>query len=84
VRTEKTLDHDWRGDGSPGPGIPHNLFSARWRGRLAPAQGGDSLLGVRGDGGYRLFVDGKLLIENWSDHAAQTRSVRLRLVAGRS
>lgn len=83
-RDEEQLDYDWGGDKSPGPGIPHDGFSARWTCRLVPKQGGNYMLGLSGDDGYRLYMDGKLLLENWNDHARQTRTAPLSLSAGHS
>jgi len=84
TRREKVLDVDWGGDKSPGPGIPHEGFSARWTGRMVPKEGGDYRIGVSGDDGYRLYVDNRLMVENWNDHARQTRTAPITLEAGRS
>ena len=39
---------------------------------------------VRGDDGYRLYVDGREVLADWRDHAATTRSATLDVVAGKS
>ncbi len=82
TRVEPVLDHDWVGDG-PGGGIPSDQFSARWTATLRPATTGERLLEVSSDDGIRLWMDGELLIDDWTNHAEIYHSVPVRLEAGR-
>ena len=70
------------GTGSPAPGIPEDHFSIRWRGKITPP---DTIhhLGISTDDGGRLYVDGKLLINDWTDHAEQETDVAVELLPGR-
>jgi len=70
--------------GAPAPGFPEENFSARWTGKLTPTKSGLYLLAVRSDDGARLYVDGKLTIDNWGDHPPTLKTVQLELSAGRS
>jgi beta-glucosidase len=64
VRVDERMDFRWTLN-SPGRGIPFDWYSVRWSGTLtAPAEGAKSI-GVEGNDGYRLFLDGKLVIDNW-------------------
>ena len=58
-------------------------FAARWTGRLDPPVTGRYRLTTVSDDGVRLWLDGKLLIENWTDHAATEDHATVELVAGR-
>ncbi|MEP6643243.1 MAG: glycoside hydrolase family 3 C-terminal domain-containing protein [Acidobacteriaceae bacterium] len=58
-------------------------FSARWTGFLTPTQSGTYRLGVTGDDGYRLWIDGKLVVEDWSIHGNTTKLAELPLEKGR-
>ncbi|MGB7726753.1 MAG: glycoside hydrolase family 3 C-terminal domain-containing protein [Candidatus Acidiferrum sp.] len=53
---------------SPGPGVPVEGYSVRWTGNLVPPVDGDYRIGATSDGGYRLYFDSKLLIDNWIDY----------------
>ena len=44
-------------------------FAARWTGRVDPPASGTYRLTTVSDDGVRLWLDGKLLIDNWADHA---------------
>ncbi len=63
TREEAQLAFEW-GEGSPGPQIPSDRFSARFtrRIRLAP---GTYRIGLVVDDGGRVYVDGKLVIDEW-------------------
>jgi hypothetical protein len=81
VREDAHVDFDW-GPGSPGPGIPNDDFSVRWT-RTVQLQPGDYRFRVTSDDGIRLYVDDRLVIDQWWDHPAQTFTAYLRLTAGK-
>jgi len=64
---DEFLDFDW-GAGSPSStcGLDVDFFSARWT-RLVLFDAGNWRFTVAGDNGVRLYVDGQLVIDRWSD-----------------
>ena len=70
------------GTGSPAPGVPEDHFSIRWKGKIIPP---DTIhhIGISTDDGGRLYVDGKLLINDWTDHAEQPNSAEVDLKPGK-
>jgi beta-glucosidase len=66
-------------------GLAGEGFSARWTGQLLPPVAGRYELHVAADDGFRLFIDGKALLEHW-DVSSRTRSlsVAIDLEAGRA
>ena len=82
-RTDATVDFNW-GDGSPAPGtINADNFSVRWRGQVEAPVTGNYTFSTLSDDGVRLWVDGTLLINNWTGHAPTTDTgPPLALVAG--
>ncbi|MDQ0790688.1 PA14 domain-containing protein [Streptomyces sp. B3I8] len=44
-----------------------NDVSARWTGRLVPEKTGATTFSIIGDNGFRLWVDGRLVIDHWVD-----------------
>ncbi len=63
-RTEKSIDFNWR-TGTPAQGIPNDSFSARYSGRITPTGNKPIKLGLIGDDGVRMWIDGKLVIDKW-------------------
>jgi len=58
-------------------------FSVRWTVVLVPSQTGDYLLGFTGEDGYRVWLDGNLVVEDWTAHRpASTLTKKLHLEAG--
>ncbi|KAF0174939.1 MAG: hypothetical protein FD161_3481 [Limisphaerales bacterium] len=66
-RVDAQVNFDW--PEAPAPGLPADQFSVRWSGTVqSPATGRFTFI-TESDDGVRLWVDGRLLIDNWSDHA---------------
>jgi beta-glucosidase len=70
------------GAGEPAPELPTNNFSVRWTGTLTAPAGGDYVLGLTSDDGSRLYVDGRLVVDNWGTHLARTVTETVRLEPG--
>ncbi|UCC86494.1 MAG: PKD domain-containing protein [Anaerolineales bacterium] len=70
VRNDVAISFDW-GTGSPGSGLPADDFSARWSRGLS-FSAGTYRFHARVDDGIRLWLDGKLLIDEWHDSAPTT------------
>jgi beta-glucosidase len=83
VRVDQQVHFDW-GAGSPDLSLKSGYFSIRWIGKLAPTVSGVYRLSLTTDDGVRFYVDGELLVDNWSDRGASSLDlVTLRLEAGR-
>ena len=81
VRVDERMDFRWTLN-SPGRGIPFDWYSVRWTGTLtAPAEGAKAI-GVEGNDGYRLFLDDRLLIDNWRKQSFGARMADIQLVPG--
>ena len=82
-RAEKEVDFDW-GMMNPAPGVPADNFSARWTGKLVPTVSGKYHFGAIADDGARIYLDGKLIAEDWTDHAPTTITGEVILEAGKT
>ena len=67
---------------SPAREIPFDWYSVRWTGTLTAPAGGARRLGVEGNDGYRLWIDGALVIDNWQKRSYGTRFATVNLRAG--
>jgi hypothetical protein len=72
VLNDRTITFDWK-SGVPAAGMHSDGFSARWT-RTLNLDAGTYLFEVVADDGVRLWVDEGLLIDEWSESAAQNYS----------
>jgi alpha-D-xyloside xylohydrolase len=64
------IEHTWAGPplANPPAGLKDlNDFSARWQGFLLPPEDGEYEFTVEGDDGFRLWLDGNLVIDEWAN-----------------
>jgi hypothetical protein len=81
TRTE-SINFDW-GTGAPAATVSTDNFSVRWSGHLDVSAGGNYTFQTTSDDGVRLWVNGALVIDNWTVHAATTNgSPPIALKAG--
>src|SRR5947209_728589 len=83
TRADEAVNFDW-GMSAPAPGVPADDFSARWTGKLVPTVSGKYRFGAIADDGVRVFLDGKLIAEDWTEHAPTTVTGEVTLEAGKS
>jgi len=81
VRAEAAIDHQWW-RAAPLEGMPADSFSVRWTGTLVPPVTGRYALGVRLNGGARVFLDDSLVVEFTDRHVVATPTTWVDLRAG--
>jgi beta-glucosidase len=59
---------------SPDPErINYDWFSVRWTGKLKVPETGNFKIGIEGNDGYRLYINNKLVIDNWKKQTYQSK-----------
>lgn len=96
VRTDAQIGFAWdrgsptdnlmaRGEAGPGQGVPNDGFSIRWSGQLLPPVSGRYRIEAAADDGFRLYVDGKRVLDHWTpSDRMRSDGVELDLQAGRA
>ncbi|MBK7212115.1 MAG: glycoside hydrolase family 3 C-terminal domain-containing protein [Bacteroidales bacterium] len=82
TRTDKNMFFDW-GDAAPDPSVGNEKYSVRWTGTVTPPVTRKYAFYTAGDDGARLFVNGKKLIENWTNHGVTVDTGYIELEAGK-
>ncbi|MFL1453600.1 PA14 domain-containing protein [Marinobacter sp. GN3S48] len=84
TQVNESVDFNW-GRGSPNPDMPSDQFSVRWSGTFtAPHSSGSNNyeFTVRTNDGVRLYANGELVIDDWTQHAPTSFSYERSLEAG--
>ncbi len=81
VRIDRQINFNWRW-GTPAASIHRNNYSARWTATLVPPVTRTYQFQMNTDDGGRLYIDGKLLIDQWQDQSPHTYTASIRLEAG--
>jgi beta-glucosidase len=68
---------------SPNPEkLQPDNYSVRWKGKLEAPKSGKYQLGLRGNDGFRLFLNGSLLIDHWEKLSYSTKTVEVEFNKG--
>ncbi|HEY5921606.1 MAG TPA: CARDB domain-containing protein, partial [Kofleriaceae bacterium] len=81
TRVDPGIDFAY-GSGSPSPSIGGDDFSSRWEGEVEPRYTETYRFFTLGDDGVRLWVNGVLLVNDWTAHAPTERWGDITLTAG--
>ncbi len=82
TRNDPAINFNWGETISPAPGMPHDFISIRWDStQYAPTTGNYTITAVSDDG-VRVWVDGIVVIDGWSDHPPIWYSATVYLTAG--
>jgi len=81
IRNDEEIDFNWKYK-SPSSSLPINNFSVRWtRGLIFDAA--TYRFSIRVDDGVRLWVDNRLVIDEWDDGSVRTMVVDLEMTKGK-
>jgi hypothetical protein len=81
TRVDPTVNFNW-GTGSPATGLGADTFSVRWTGQVRAVSSGLYTFYTVSDDGVRLWVNGKQLVNNWTNHGPTENRGTITLTAG--
>jgi len=64
------------------PGLGPTIFSVRWSGTLTPEDTGTYTLSATGGDTYKLWLDGRMIVDNPDRHGMVTKTAEVRLERG--
>lgn len=80
-RIDRTVDFDWSSV-SPDPSVTNDTYSVRWTGVVVPRFPQTYTFSTVSDDGVRLWINGRLVINNWTSHSATTNNAAVALNEG--
>lgn len=72
TRIDQKIQFQWTLFGPDYEKLTYDFYSVRWTGKLKAPKTGIFKIGIDGNDGYRLYIDDKLLIDNWKKLSKQT------------
>lgn len=81
TRTDPAIGFEWS-NGSPDPSMGSDDFSVRWTGEVVTLHSETYTFKTSSDDGVRLWVNGRLIIDNWTDHGPTDDTGIIALSAG--
>ena len=90
---ETEISHNWgtnsptedaiaRGELSQDQAVGKDKFSVRWTSTMEVPETKAYEFVVRGDDGYRMFIDGQKVLSDWGDHSPSSKSYKMDMKAG--
>jgi len=83
VRNDEVVNFDW-GAFAPAPKVVPQEFSVRWTGRLTAPASGKYVLGAAGNGGFRLYVNDKVFVEEFANRRTKNVTGKIDLEGGKT
>ncbi|WP_282037720.1 glycoside hydrolase family 3 protein [Saccharicrinis aurantiacus] len=80
VKKDKEISFNWGGY-SPFDGMPYDHFSVRWTASIVPPKSGNYTFTTVSDDGVRMYINGKMIIDDWNSHGAKANSYKVNLDA---
>lgn len=80
-RIDPMVDFSWN-DKAPVAELGRDNYSIRWSGTLKAPETREFTFFTSSDDGVRLYIDNKLILENWSDHGTTIDSGKIQLTSG--
>jgi alpha-D-xyloside xylohydrolase len=82
TRSDQKINFNWNND-APFREMAPDTFSIRWRGQLIAPESGEYTFNTLADDGTRLFINNRLIVDNWQDQAPLIAAGNIFLEAGK-
>lgn len=64
--------------------VPKDQFSVRWDSKIVPRYSENYTFYTASNDGVRLFIDGRKIIDNWTDHSLREDQGTVEMIAGKA
>ncbi|MBS2209865.1 glycoside hydrolase family 3 C-terminal domain-containing protein [Carboxylicivirga mesophila] len=83
-RVDPVIDFRWTLFSPDQATINYDFYSARWTGQLTAPATGQFEIGIKGDDGYRLYINDELHIDNWQKQTFRQLTKPYHFVKGKT
>lgn len=83
TRIDPVIDFRWTLFSPDQEKINYDFYSARWTGKLKAPETGTFKIGIKGNDGYRVYVNSELVVDNWTKQTVRTITQDYRFEKGK-
>lgn len=83
TRTDRQLNFGWTLFSPDQEKINYDCYSVRWTGKLLAPETGTFEIGIKGDDGYRIYIDNQQVLDNWKKQTVRTLTTQYRFEKNR-
>jgi beta-glucosidase len=83
TRIDPVIDFRWTLFSPDQEKINYDFYSARWTGKLKAPETGTFKIGIKGNDGYRVYINGELVVDNWTKQTVRTITQDYRFEKGK-
>lgn len=83
TRIDPLIDFRWTLFSPDQEKINYDFYSARWTGKLKAPETGTFKIGIKGNDGYRVYINGELVVDNWTKQTVRTITQDYRFEKGK-
>ncbi|MEE4178203.1 MAG: glycoside hydrolase family 3 N-terminal domain-containing protein [Bacteroides sp.] len=83
TRVDRQVDFQWTLFGPDPEKLNYDFFSVRWTGKIRAPETGTCRIGIDGNDGSKLYLDGKLLLDNTIQRGRRFNMVEVHFEEGR-
>jgi len=73
TRCDRQIQFQWTLFSPDPEKLTYDFYSVRWTGKIKAPETGTFKIGIDGNDGYRLYIDGNLVLDNWIKRSKQTK-----------
>ncbi|MGL4852087.1 MAG: glycoside hydrolase family 3 N-terminal domain-containing protein [Phocaeicola sp.] len=84
AEVNKRMSHQWTLFSPNEEKLPYDCYSIRWTGKLTAPVDGTYRIGATGNDGYRIYIDNKLVVDNWKKVSFGTHTVPFQFEKGKT
>lgn len=82
TRVDKQIQFKWTLY-APDEALRKDFYAVRWTGELLAPVTGSVKLGLEGNDGFRLYINGKLVVDQWSKQSFSLRTASVQMEKGK-
>ena len=83
TRVDSRIDFRWTLFSPDHEKINYDWYSAKWTGKLVSPETGVFNIGLKGDDGYRLYINNELVIDNWKKQTFRQLTTEYKFEQGK-